>query len=187
MLLKQKYSDARKRIPSSNTQTVKISFEQKSDDLGLSTNELISTSYIPQMVSIGALDSSVSISSVGNDLNGIHMSFVQYERIRFVGNNQFLNKIIYFSLDKNNKLIAKSNGNAIQYLKSVNLTAVFDNPREAFLFSKDKNGFDMLDIEFPLEDSLQSTLIEVIVERLLRSSRLNSDEVNNASDDLNKK
>ena len=45
----------------------------------------------------------------------------------------------------------------------------------------------MLDIELPLEDSLQSTLIEVIVERLLRSSRLNSDEVNNASDDLNKK
>ena len=187
MLLKQKYSDVRKRIPSSNTQTVKISFEQKNDDLGLSTNELISTSYIPQMVSIGALDSSVSISSAGNDLNGIHMSFVPYERIRFVGNDQFLNKIIYFSLDKNNKLIAKSNGNAIQYLKSVNLTAVFDNPREAFLFNKDKNGFDMLDIEFPLEDSLQSTLIEVIVERLLRSSRLNSDEVNNASDDLNKK
>ena len=147
----------------------------------------MSTSYIPQMVSIGALDSSISISSAGNDLNGIHMTFVPYERIRFVGNNQFLNKIIYFSLDKNNKLIAKSNGNAIQYLKSVNLTAVFDNPREVFFFNKDKNGFDMLDIEFPLEDSLQSTLIEVIVERLLRSSRLNSDEVNNASDDLNKK
>ena len=106
MLLKQKYSDVRKRIPSSNTQTVKISFEQKSDDLGLSTNELISSLEIPQIVSIGALDSSISISSAGNDLNGIHMSFVPYERIRFVGNNQFLNKIIYFSLDKNNKLIA---------------------------------------------------------------------------------
>ena len=115
------------------------------------------------------------------------MSFIPYERIRFVGNNQFLNKIIYFSLDKNNKLIAKSNGNAIQYLKSINLTAVFDNPREAFSFDKDKNGFDTLDIELPLEDSLQSTLIEVIVERLLRSSRLNSDDINNASDDLNKK
>ena len=93
LLLKQRYgSDPKKHVPYSNYQTISLSLTQD-DNISKSTN-VIST-----LLQVG-----IPRITTDNYYN-INFEFVNRERFPFVGNNKYLKKIRYASIDTDNKVV----------------------------------------------------------------------------------
>ena len=116
------------------------------------------------------------------------IAYVSRDRMRYVGYNKFLKNIIYCSIGPDNYLYFKSCNPQHLYLEHVRLTGIFFNSiRASDLQCPDEEGkipCDILDREFPIEDSLISPLVELTVKELLGASYRPADPDNNAKDDL---
>ena len=187
LLLKQRYGNNRKNeIPYSNYQTVSI-------NLKLSTFEgnkyyvckPVDGTTIPYTLQIGIPRISVATDSYG-DLN---LEYVSRERLPYVGNNRFLQNIWYCALDEQNRLLLKTSSirmfeeNTKDNTLTFRITALFENPRELpneINVTDDTEAFDM---NIPIEESLISTLIEMVVKEIANSMYIPEDDQNNAKDD----
>lgn len=185
-LLKQRYGDIRKDIPQSNYQEICLDVEQvviPQENICGSNIYLKSTSKVPDIIKIGA----PRIYPV-NYFNFGQISFIDRNRMMFVGSNKYLQNIIYVSLWPDQHLYFKSANPQFSHLEKVQMTAVFSDSKEAFkLQCLDKDGntvCDLLDMTFPIEDALIPPLIELTVKELLGASYRPQDTKNNSSDDL---
>ena len=105
--------------------------------------------------------------------------------MRYVGYNKYLQNIIYASIGPDNYLYFKSNNPQYLYLEKVKMTGVFENSEEASkLQCEGDNECDILDRIFPIEESLVSPMIELVVKELLGAQYRPEDNVNNAKDDI---
>lgn len=187
LLLKQRYGNNRKKeIPYSNYQTISINLE-------LSTFEgnsyyvctPVDGTTIPYTLQVGIPRISVDTKSYG-DLN---LEYVSRERLPFVGNNRFLQNIWYCALDERNRLLLKTSSirvfetNTEDNTLTFRITALFENPRELPNEITFKDGTDEFDMNIPIEESLITTLIEMVVKELAGSMYIPSDDQNNAKDD----
>lgn len=180
-ILKKEYKDIKKDIPESNYQTICL--------------ELIETPAIPgdycegiYLRSKEKIPNLMSITSprVFNEdyFNG-EITLVSKERMKYVGNNKWLKNIIYAAIGPDNYLYLKSVNPQFLYLDKTKLTGIFENPSEASQLSCDKGDVcDPLDFNFPLEEALIPTMIELVVKELTGSIYKPEDTINNASDDL---
>lgn len=116
------------------------------------------------------------------------ITYVSRERMRYVGYNKYLKNIIYASIGPDNYLYFKSFNPQYLYLEKARMTGIFEDPQAASeLQCPNESGnivCDVLDREFPIEDSLVPQLVQLVTEELLRPSRSDKDEENNAKDDL---
>lgn len=119
---------------------------------------------------------------------GIHISYIPKERMRYVGTNKFLQNIIYVSLAPDFHLYLNSSNPQFLYLKKLRMNAVFEDFEEALNYQCDRESAicDILDAEFPIRDSLVPSLIELVVKELTGAEYKPVDEHNSASDDLSK-
>ena len=121
---------------------------------------------------------------------GINISYVPRDRMRYVGTNKFLRNIIYVSLGPDLHLYLNSNNPQFLYLKKLRVNAVFEDIEDAAGLLCDEDGSsiacDPLDMEFPIRDYLVPPLIELVVKALSGSEYKPEDVRNNASDDLSK-
>lgn len=182
LILKQRYSDIKKEVPHSNYQTICLPVEPIT--LDGSCNEvtyLKTTSKVPSTMSIGA----TSIYPV-DYYQGVHITYISRERMKYVGNNKWLKNIIYVSKGPDGYLYFKSSNPQFLYLEKVNMTGIFEDPLKAdeLKCELDNIQCDILNREFPLEESLISTVIELTVKYLAGAIYRPKDETNNASDDL---
>ena len=119
---------------------------------------------------------------------GINISYVTRERMRYVGSNPYLGNIIYTSVGPDLHLYLNSNNPQFLYLKKLRMSAVFEDMDEAAGLLCDSEGedqsCDVLDMEFPIRDYLVPMLIELVVKELSGSFLRRADEANNAKDDL---
>jgi hypothetical protein len=119
---------------------------------------------------------------------GINISYVSRERMRYVGTNPYLGNIIYTSIGPDLHLYLNSNNPQFLYLKKLRMSAVFEDMDEAAGLLCDSEGedqsCDVLDMEFPIRDYLVPMLIELVVKELSGSYLRRADEANNAKDDL---
>jgi hypothetical protein len=119
---------------------------------------------------------------------GINISYVSRERMRYVGTNPYLGNIIYTSVGPDLHLYLNSNNPQFLYLKKLRMSAVFEDMDEAAGLLCDSEGedqsCDVLDMEFPIRDYLVPMLIELVVKELSGSYLRRADEANNAKDDL---
>ena len=119
---------------------------------------------------------------------GINISYVSRERMRYVGTNPYLGNIIYTSVGPDLHLYLNINNPQILYLKKLRMSAVFEDMDEAAGLLCDSEGedqsCDVLDMEFPIRDYLVPMLIELVVKELSGSFLRRADEANNAKDDL---
>lgn len=119
---------------------------------------------------------------------GVNISYVSRDRMRYVGTNRFLQNIIYVSLGPDLHLYMNSNNPQFLYMKQLRMSAVFEDVDEAseLLCDGDGNptGCDVLDMDFPIREYLVPTLIELVVKELTGAAYKPSDTVNNAKDDL---
>jgi hypothetical protein len=184
LILKQRYADLRKEIPQSNYQTICLDLIEVPAIAGEPCeggSYLRSKEVVPTIMTVGA----TTIYPI-DFYQGVNITLVSRERMRFVGHNKWLQNIIYASVGPDNHLYFKSSNPQYLYLKNIRLTGVFEDPEKASELEcdSDDNACDILDKRFPLEEGLVSTVMELVVKYLSGAVYKPKDEENNANDDL---
>ena len=177
LLLKQRYgNDPKKHVPYSNYQTLEITLEDTEGGDYLKSTELIPYTLqlgIPRITVDNYYDTTIEI--------------VSRERFPFVGNNKYLKKITYATIDHNNILLLKKDYCCCcDSDTKIKLTAIFENPREianVAPFIEDSTNVNSLDKILPIEESLITTLIELVVKELASSVYRPNDDINDNRDD----
>lgn len=180
-LLKQRYSDIKKHIPESNFSTIclelirvpAISGEACEGGEYLRTkNKIPPILYMPRVYPTDYFQGEIT--------------YIDRNRMRYVGNNKFMKNIIYCSLAPDNYIYFKSCNPQFIYLERVRLTAVFSDISEILDLQCDEEGrpCEIIDCTFPIEDSLIPPLVELIVKELRNAEYSPSDEINDAQDSL---
>ena len=150
---------------------------------GCSGMWLRSIKEIPDTVGV----SDAKLSTV-NDMLQCNVAFIAPERMPYVGYNKWLTKIIYASKSADGHLYLKGNNPQFMYLSRVKMSAVFSDPQKAAEMSCDGDGnpnaCNILEADFPLEDALIPSCIEMVVQELVGSRYAPEDKNNNAKDDL---
>lgn len=185
LILKKQYSDIKKEIPDSYYQTICLDLIQVpaiSGEPCEGGTYLRSTVKIPELMDIG----NTMIYPI--DYYQGSISFVSRERMKYVGYNKYLQNIIYCSLGPDNYLYFKSSNPQYLYLEKIRVTGIFDDPEKAAeLQCPDSEGntiCDVLDKEFPIEDSYVAMMIEMVVKELLGAQYRPEDSKNDAEDAL---
>ena len=179
LLLKQRYgNDPKKHVPYSNYQTIEVKFT----DLNTDIPYFISETKVPYMLQLGI----PRVSSEGYYYD-YTFEFTSRERLPFVGNNKYLKKIWYCAINEQNQLCIKASSTKIFISEeepfTIKLTGIFENPREVTDETSFNEGTDELDRNIPIEESLVTTLIEMVVKELAGSMYIPNDDVNNNKDD----
>lgn len=121
---------------------------------------------------------------------GVNISFIPRERMRYVGTNKFLQNIIYVSLGPDLHLYLNSSNPQFFYLRKLRMSAIFEDFDEASELLCDRDGeskaCDILDEAFPIRDYLVPTLLELVVKELVGAEYRPIDSKNNANDELSK-
>ena len=185
LLLKQRYSDIKKKIPESNYQTICLDLEkvQNIQDLACQGSSLRTIQEVPYLMKIGNPKVYPQNYYLGE------ITYISRERMRYVGHNKYLQNIIYCSLAPDNHLYFKSSNTQHLYLKKVQVTGIFEDIQNASQLECNNDSSqcqDLLDKTFPLEEGLVQPLIEIVVKQLGPSVDLPQDQENNAQDDLAK-
>lgn len=119
---------------------------------------------------------------------GINISYVSRDRMRYVGTNKYLQNIIYVSLGPDQHLYANSSNPQFMYLNELRMTAVFEDFDEATSMLCDGEGnsesCDVMDAEFPIREYLVPMLIELVAKEILGSKYQANDLKNDAKDNL---
>lgn len=184
LVLKQKYADIRKEIPDSNYQTICLDLIQVpaiSGEPCEGGTYLRSKQKIPSTMSIGAN----TVYPV-DYYQGAHITYVSRERMRYVGENSWLQNIIYTSKGPDGYLYFKSSNPQFLYLNKVTMTGIFEDPEEAaeLQCEGEDKACDVLDMKFPLEEGLVTTVMELVIKYLTSALYKPEDQTNDASDDL---
>lgn len=182
-LLKQRYSDIKKPIPESNFSTICLDLIEVpaiSGEPCEGGTYLRSTNKIPFMMR----SSMPKVYPI--DYYQGEITYVDRNRMKYVGYNKYLSNIIYCSLGPDNYLYFKSVNPQYLHLEKVKVTALFSDIEETFTLQCNEDGkiCDLMDAEFPLESSLVPPLIQLVVQELSRPVYSPSDEKNDANDNL---
>lgn len=180
-ILKQKYSDIRKQIPVANYQTICLELEECTSIPGIPCEGtyMRSIAKIPNTMLI----KNPRVHSV--DYFKGDISYVSQDRFRYVGNNKYLQDIIYSTIGPDNKLYLKSNNPQLYYMEEINITGIFEDSIDALKAGCGNSEFcDLLDKDFPLEESLINILIQIVVQELNNSIYKPEDKSNDGEDDL---
>lgn len=177
LLLKQHYGkDPKKHVPYSNYQTVEVPVSKEGNSIYFKSD-----TPIPTMMFLGI----PRIST--DDYYNTNFEFVSRERLPFVGNNKFIQNVCYVSINDSGFLCVKPYTTMLiseDEGLTLRLTAIFENPREVAYSNSMLEGIDVLDSFIPIEETLVSTLIEVVVKVLSNSTYKPEDLMNNDRDDL---
>lgn len=121
---------------------------------------------------------------------GINISYIPRDRMRYVGTNKFLQNILYVSLGPDLHLYLNSSNPQFLYLKKLRMSAVFEDFDEMSSYLCDDDGSSMvcnvMDEVFPIREYLVPTLMELVVKELTSAKYQPVDEHNNAADDISK-
>lgn len=183
-LLKQKYAnDLKKQIPESNYQTICLDMQIVNGEVCINAPYLRSEQEIPSLLPTGT----IRVYPTGIDFDH-NIEFTTADRIRYVGNNKWLQNIIYAARGNDNHLMMKSQNPQFLYLRKATLRGIFENAEEASDLECDNQGneeaCDILDRDFPLEDALIAPLIELVSKELSPSIAAPEDKANDANDNL---
>lgn len=182
-LLKQRYSDIKKSIPESNLSTICLDLMEVPAISGEPCEGgvyLRSISKVPYMMRC----SMPRVYPI--DYYQGEITYVDRNRMKYVGHNRYLSNIIYCSLGPDNYLYFKSVNPQYLYLEKVRVTAMFSDVEETFSLQCTDEGklCELMDAEFPLESALIPPLVELVVKELRGPEYAPKDETNDANDNL---
>lgn len=172
LLLKQRYgNDPKKHVPYSNYQNVEVTFNNAKGYKKI----IKSDNTIPNMLQLGI----PRITTSDEYYYNYRFELTSRERLPFTGNNKFTSMINYCAINEDNHILytTKENqwsNNKVNPVKFT-ITAIFENPREVESMDLDSN--------IPLEETLITTLIEMVVKELASSVYRPNDDINDNRDD----
>ena len=178
-LLKQKYKDDKETMHSSNFQTMSLALDNslKNMDYLLERQYKKSTERVPNLLT----EKGVRVYPYTQFLDNADIAFITEDRMRYVGYNKYLKNAVYATIHDNYLYITSRILDQLE-LEDVFLSAVFEDAIEAI--KAIKGDVNLLEEDFPMEDSLTSLLIQSVVKELLGAAYRPKDSQNNASDDL---
>ncbi len=183
-ILKQRYSDIKKPIPESNYQTLCLELVEVpaiSGEPCEGGSYLRSKNKLPITMRVG----NPRVYPI--DFYQGEITYVSRDRMRYVGHNKYLQNIIYCSIAPDNYLYFKSCNPQFLYLEKVRFTAIFEDASVASSYecsNEEESLCDIMDRQFPIEDSLVPVLIELVVKELRGPEYSPEDKVNDANDQL---
>lgn len=183
-LLKQRYSnDIKKPVPESNFSTICLELMEVPAISGEPCEGgvyLRSVSKIPYMMRT----SMPRVYPV--DYFQGEITYVDRNRLKYVGYNRYLSNMIYCALGPDNYLYFKSVNPQYLHLEKVRITAMFSDVEDTFGLQCSEDGklCELIDAEFPLESALVPPLIELVVKELKGAEYAPKDEANDANDNL---
>lgn len=192
-ILQQKYSKTLEGINNRNYQSINIDCKTdiKAFLQDISGGKILkSNKEIPSIINISLPEVQIETTvTEGEGENTVTYEgneaivFTTEDRIRYTGFNRFLKKVIYCCIDKNNIFILKCADNTrISNITKVYLSAIFSDPISVFNFNESNS--DILDEEFPLEESLAPSVLELVLKDLTNGIYKPSDNLNDAQDAL---
>ena len=93
--------------------------------------------------------------------------------------------MIYSTIGPDNRLYLKSNNPQLFYMEEVKITGIFEDSVDALKVGCDDSQLcDLIDKDFPLEESLINALIRAVVEELSTSIYRPEDKENDGTDNL---
>ena len=188
LLLKQRYgSDPKKHVPYSNYQTLEISLKTPETPI----RPIKSNNKIPYMLQLGI----PRITENDSEYYDVEWEFISRERLPFVGKNKYLKKICYAAINEDSDLVTPNKENYWTTIgeetfytgpTKLYLTGIFENPREVTdetSFGESSTDTHEWDKNIPIEESLITTLIELVVKEIAGSTYRPNDIQNNNVDD----
>lgn len=178
-ILNSQYLTNKKTISDSNYQTVLIPLQPITNDICMDNSTILrSVDKVSNVMTIG----SKNIYPTDIVYNRSKIVFVDEGRFPYVG-NKFSNNIIYATIGADNYLYLKSNNVNFIYLQSVTMRALFEDIEQMSLMDSEACGCDLMDIKFPLEDAWVNSLINLVVNDLIRGINMLRDTENNSFSD----
>ena len=182
-LLKQKYSDVRKYIADDMKQIICIDLELKDkiEELNCSDKVLVSVDPIPELINFNGLFAINKVMSY--DMTTIPFNLTTMDRFPYTGYNKWTAQQIYCAVGADKKLYFKATDPQHRLLRKVHVIGLFSNPEDALDYSCDEEGCeDILDMRYPIEDSLIHVLTGMIVQELAYRESSISDSNNDAKE-----
>lgn len=186
LLLERKYRNTRNstfvEMSDQNRQEICVSLEGA--DLlpeGCEGGWLKSTKKIPDTLT-GTMPRLLAPSDMIHSM----VTYIPAERMPYVGHNKWLRNIIYAAKSADGYLYLHSRNAQFMFLDGIKMDAVFADPEEAagLVCDPDGNACDILKQEFPLEDALVASCVEMVVQELVGSRYAPEDKDNDAKDGL---
>lgn len=130
-----------------------------------------------------------------------NVQMVGKERFPYAGLSKYSRNQVFGTIGIDNKLYLKSNSDITSYTTAF-ITSIFENPDKAYeqsgcTYKYTKDGqtkiktcpegdgiCDPWDREFPIEEALQSQLVNLVLRDILGAAYRPKDSVNNSTDDL---
>lgn len=186
-------------VPRANYQTINVQLNPLSSDTQ-NVVQLKSNIAVPDLLPIGNpvittntyYTSTTSVDTTQTEEHVLNMpldvNLISSERMRWVGYQKHLDKILYCSIDPQTKyMFAKTSKKYLDfdlYSLEISITGVFDDAVSASKLHPDFN--DLFDMEFPLESSMVPNLIQAVMKDLVGANYRPKDDINNATDDLSR-
>jgi len=185
MLLKQQFSKNGWNIPIEIKQEICISLETVDTIEGFSKagQTVRSSISLPNRIKLKGLDGPILIRKL--DGRSMHINMIPIERLPYVGSNKFTAQLTYAAIDMNGRLILFSNDNKVKFLKSLKITDIFEYPEVAFSLECDNTQSGTMepwDMDYPVEAAMIDTIVEMIVQDLVKTLQIPEDKLNDATD-----
>lgn len=181
-LLKQRYSDIKKTIPSSNYMEICLQMQVITSPPSIPCES--SFYYMKSIEKIPSLMSFGNTKVYSKNYFNYEIPYINKDRMKYVGYNRFIPMSIYASKGSDEYLYLKSLNREVESFTSLKMYALFQDAIAASeLLCEDIKACDVLDREFPLEEALVIPLVQLVVEELRKSIYLPEDTENNAKDD----
>lgn len=207
LLIKQRYLDKKREIPTAFYQRLNVSF----DTVYYRGDIYKSTKEIPSSIDNGILHTYTYVSP--NGISSMNFNFVNPQRFKVVGYNKWLKNEVYVTVDLDNYMYIKSPlgdaTNAVPIAGDLNdgttslftdesanyqlvlesladsyvlFDTILDNPIDADRFNG-VNTLDVLDLDFPCDEALFQTIVELTIKEIATLNGIPRDLDNNANDD----
>lgn len=179
-LLKQKYKDDKDTMHSSNFQTIEIELDDIIDnkDLILYKQYFKSKTPLPQLLTTKG----ARVYPQQNIFDTADIAFISEDRMRYVGYNKYLKNAVYATTHDDYLYVTSNNLDLLDYNNTLYMSAVFEDVIQTINYINEDS--DILEEDFPIEDSLTTILIQSVVKELLGAAYRPKDYQNNANDDL---
>lgn len=187
MLLKQQFGSNPWKMPIEVKQELCVDLEvtEKVNGVACFGKILRTTLALPASIKIKGKEGPLNIRKA--DRQEIAINLVPIERFPFIGSNPHTSMMLYAAIDYDGKLYLASNKTSHLFLESIKVTDIYENPDDAqALMCNADTSVEPWDAEYPLEASMADPLINIILQELLISLQIPSDDINDAEDGRDK-
>ena len=176
-ILNQQYLTHKKTIADADYQIVKIPLAPYS--LDICPNEMVLRSIKPISFTMTIGEKAIYPTDIIHQRSRIVL--VPQNRFAYSG-NKYSKNIIYAMIGADQHLYLKSVNSNFKYLESVTIKALFEDIQKMSLLDAESCGCDIMDTRFPLEDAWVNTLMNLVINDLIRGVNMLRDTTNDSQD-----